>query len=97
MPLSNNSQNPLFSAPLSLSLPPNRHPNEYLDKYPNSNIDYLNDKLNSDTIKALYVSDSVNRGTSTARGTRKPVRLVVYKRGSKARERKGEEEQRRLK
>jgi len=37
------------------------------------------------------VSDSVNRGTSTARGTRKPVRLVIYKRGSKARERKGEE------
>ena len=43
------------------------------------------------------VSDSVNQGTSTARGTRKPVRLVVYKRGSKARERKGEEEQRRSK
>jgi hypothetical protein len=32
------------------------------------------------------VSDSVNQGTSTAEGTRKPVRLVVYKRGSKARE-----------
>jgi len=31
------------------------------------------------------------------RGTRKPIQLVVYKRGSKARERKGEEEQRRLK
>jgi hypothetical protein len=43
------------------------------------------------------VSDSVNRGTSTARGTRKPVQLVVYKRGSKARERKGEEGQRRSK
>jgi len=34
------------------------------------------------------VSNSVNRGTSTAGGTRKPVQLVVYKRGSKARERK---------
>ena len=44
----------------------------------------------------FFVSDSVNQGTSTARGTRKPVQLVVYKRGSKARERKGEEEQRRL-
>ena len=37
------------------------------------------------------VSDSVNRGTSIARGTRKPVQLVVYKRESKARERKGKE------
>jgi len=26
------------------------------------------------------------RGTSTVRGTRKPIRMVVYKRGSKARE-----------
>ena len=25
-----------------------------------------------------YVSDSVNRGMSTAQGTRKPVQLVVY-------------------
>ena len=41
------------------------------------------------------VSDSVNRGTSTARGTRKPVQLVVYKQGSKARERKGEEREQR--
>jgi len=32
------------------------------------------------------VSDSVNRGTSTSRRTRKPVQLVVYKRGSKAKE-----------
>jgi hypothetical protein len=39
----------------------------------------------------VSISDSVNRGTSTARGTRKPVQLVVYKRGSKAREREGEE------
>ena len=40
---------------------------------------------------AATVSDSVNRGTSTSRGTRKPVQLVVYKRGSKARERKRDE------
>jgi len=49
MPLSNNSQNSLFNAPFSLPLPPNKHP----DKYSNSNIDYLNNKLNSDTIKAF--------------------------------------------
>jgi len=39
-------------------------------------------------LRRRSVSDLVNRGTSTARGTRKPVQLVVYKRGSKARERK---------
>ena len=44
----------------------------------------------------MLVSDSVNQGTSTVWGTRKPVQLVVYKQGSKAKERKGEEEQRRL-
>ena len=32
-----------------------------------------------------------------ARGTRKPIQLVVYKRGSKAREREGEEREHRLK
>ena len=36
--------------------------------------------------QAISVSDLVNRGTSTARGTRKPVQLAVYKRGSKAKE-----------
>jgi len=49
MPLSDNSQNPLSNAPLGLPLPPNRHP----DEYSNSDINYLNDKLNSDAIKAL--------------------------------------------
>jgi superoxide dismutase len=58
MPLSNNSQSPLSSAPLNPLLPPNRHPNGYLDKYSNSNIDYLNNKLNSDTIKALQPSSN---------------------------------------
>ena len=57
MPLSKDSQSPLSSAPLSPLLPPNGYPNRYLnrylDKYSNSNIDYLNNKLNSDTIKAL--------------------------------------------
>ena len=37
-------------------------------------------------ISASYVSDLVNRGISTARGTCKPVQLVVYKRESKAKE-----------
>jgi hypothetical protein len=53
MPLSNNSQSPSSSAPLSPLLPPNRHPNGYLDKYSDSDIDYLNNKLNSDAIEAL--------------------------------------------
>jgi len=43
------------------------------------------------------ISDLVNQGISTARGTRKPIQLVVYKQESKARERKGEEGQRRSK
>ena len=51
--LFNNSQSPLSSAFLSPLLPPNRYSNRHLDKYPNSNIDYLNNKLNSDAIKAL--------------------------------------------
>ena len=54
MPLSNNSQRPLSSAPLS----PNRHPNGHLDKYSNSDMDYLNDKLNSDAIKAIKPSSN---------------------------------------
>ena len=46
--------------------------------------------------RAINVSDSVNRGTSTAEGTRKPVQLVVYKRGSKAKESKKVKERTRL-
>jgi len=43
----------------------------------------------------LGVSDLVNRGTSTARRTHASLYdWIVYKRGSKARERKGEEGQR---
>jgi hypothetical protein len=38
----------------------------------------------------LNVSDLVNRGTSTARGAHQPVRLVAYKRGSKAKEKERE-------
>jgi hypothetical protein len=53
VPLSDDSQSPSSSAPLSPLLPPNRHPNGHLDKYPNSNIDYLNNKLDSDAIEAL--------------------------------------------
>ena len=53
MPLSNNSQSPLSSAPPSPLLPPNRHPNGYPNEYSNNNIDYLDDKLNSDAIKVL--------------------------------------------
>ena len=44
----------------------------------------------------LFVSDLVNQGTSTARGLHASLyNWIVYKRGSKARERKGEEGQRR--
>jgi len=53
MPLPDDSQSPLSSAPLSPLLPPNKHPNGHPDKYSDSNIDYLNNKLNSDAIKAL--------------------------------------------
>jgi len=53
MPLSDDSQNPLSSAPLSLSLPPNGHPNGHPDKYSDSNIDYLDNELDSNAIKAL--------------------------------------------
>ena len=56
MPLSKDSQSPLSNAPLSPLLPPNRYPNRHLDKYSNSDIDYLNNKLNSDAIKALQPS-----------------------------------------
>jgi len=49
MPLFDDLQNPLSNAPLGLPLPPNRHP----DEYSNSDMDYLDNKLNSDAIKAL--------------------------------------------
>ena len=53
MPLSNNLQSPLSSAPFSPLLPPNKHPNGHPNEYSNNDIDYLNNKLNSDAIKAL--------------------------------------------
>jgi len=53
VPLPNNSQSPLSSAPLSPLLPPDEHPNGHPDEYSDSDIDYLNNKLNSDAIKAL--------------------------------------------
>ena len=53
MPLFNNLQSSLFSIPFSPLLPPNKYPNRHADKYFNSNIDYLNDKFNSNAIKAL--------------------------------------------
>ena len=43
------------------------------------------------------VSDLVNRGISTAKGRVSLYDWIVYKRESKARERKGEGQQRRLK
>jgi len=56
VPLSDNSQSPLSSPPPSPLLPPdghyNGHPNGYFDE-PNSDIDDLNDELNSNAIKAL--------------------------------------------
>jgi hypothetical protein len=46
----------------------------------------------------VVVSDLVNRGTSTAKRMHASLYdWIVYKRGSKARERKGEEGQRRSK
>jgi inner membrane protein involved in colicin E2 resistance len=51
---------------------------------------------NSYLVKELNVSDLVNRGTSTAQGTRKPVRLVVYKREYQAKESKKVKERTRL-
>ena len=56
MPLSDNTQNPLSSAPPSPLLPPNGHYNRHLNRYfneLNSDMDYLNNELNSDAIKAL--------------------------------------------
>ena len=53
MPLFNNLQSFLFSIPFSPLLPPNKYPDGHADKYSNSNIDYLDDKLNSNTIEAL--------------------------------------------
>jgi hypothetical protein len=53
VPLSNDSQSPSSSAPLSPLLPPDGHPNRHPDKYSNSDMDYLNNKLNSDAIEAL--------------------------------------------
>jgi hypothetical protein len=57
IPLFNNLQSLLFNTPLSPFLPPNRypnrHPNRHPDEYFNSNMDYFNNKLNSNTIKAL--------------------------------------------
>ena len=58
MPLFNNLQSPLSSVPLSPFLPPNRHPNRHPNEYSNNNIDYLNNKLNSDAIKALQPSSN---------------------------------------
>jgi len=53
VPLPNDLQSPLSSAPFSPLLPPDKYPNRYLDEYSNSDMDYLNDELDSDAIKAL--------------------------------------------
>ena len=62
IPLSNNSQSPLSSTFLSPLLPPNRYfnryPNRHPNKYSNSDMDYLNNKLDSDAIKALQPSSN---------------------------------------
>jgi hypothetical protein len=52
MSLFNDLQSPLFSVPSSSLLPSNRYFNRYLNK-PDSDIDYLNNKLNSNAIEAL--------------------------------------------
>ena len=56
MPLFNDLQSPLSSVLPSPLLPPNKYPNRHADEYSNSDIDYLNNKLNSNTIKALQFS-----------------------------------------
>ena len=53
VPLSNNLQSPLSSILSSPLLPPNKYPDGHANKYFNSNMDYLNNELNSDAIKAL--------------------------------------------
>ena len=53
IPLSDNLQSPLSSAPPSYLPPPNGYPNGHPDGYFNSDMDYLNNKLNSNAIKAL--------------------------------------------
>ena len=53
IPLFNDSQSPLSSVPFSPLLPPNEYPDGHANKYFDNNIDYLDNKLNSDTIKAF--------------------------------------------
>ena len=53
MPLPDDSQSPLSSAPFSPLLPPNEYPNGHPDKYSDSDMGYLDNELNSDAIKAL--------------------------------------------
>jgi len=57
MPLSDDSQSTLSSAPPSPLLPPNGHPDGYLDEL-NSDMDYLDDELDSDAIEALQPSSN---------------------------------------
>ena len=52
MPLSDDSQSPLSSVPSSSLLPSNGYPNGYFNEL-DSDMDYLNDELNSDAIEAL--------------------------------------------
>ena len=53
IPLFNDLQSLLSSIPLSPFLPPNKHPDGHANKYSNSDMDYLNNELNSNAIKAL--------------------------------------------
>ena len=55
-PLSDDSQSPSSSAPLSPLLPPDGHPNGHPDEYSDSDMDYLDDELDSDAIEALQPS-----------------------------------------
>jgi len=62
VPLSDDLQSPLSSAPFSPLLPPDRHsdghPNRHPDEYSDSDIDYFNNELNGDTIEALQPSSN---------------------------------------
>ena len=53
MPPPDDSRSPLSSAPFSPLLPPDGHLNVHPDKYSDSDIDYLDNELDSDAIKAL--------------------------------------------
>jgi hypothetical protein len=57
VPLSNDLQSLLSSVPPNSLLPSDGYPNRYLNE-PNSDINYLNNELDSNTIEALQPSSN---------------------------------------